>query len=75
MEDFFSPPTGAIDPPAPPVTRRKPTPARKIPPVQKPCAQPIAGIFPGGRGAHLPAMKNTAFGQMLRTLELKRAFN
>ncbi|EOJ4967169.1 TPA: hypothetical protein ACPFQE_005157, partial [Escherichia coli] len=22
-----------------------------------------------------PAMKNTAFGQVLRTLELKRAFN
>ncbi|EKH15803.1 ydaB, partial [Escherichia coli FDA506] len=24
---------------------------------------------------HPPAMKNTAFGQVLRTLELKRAFN
>ncbi|EOA0153206.1 hypothetical protein ACHF5S_004410, partial [Shigella flexneri] len=24
---------------------------------------------------HIPAMKNTAFGQVLRTLELKRAFN
>ncbi|EOK4335370.1 hypothetical protein ACYBEP_25650, partial [Klebsiella pneumoniae] len=23
----------------------------------------------------IPAMKNTAFGQVLRTLELKRAFN
>ncbi|EOP1967156.1 hypothetical protein PJK41_26085, partial [Escherichia coli] len=28
-----------------------------------------------GRGVHIPAMKNTAFGQVLRTLELKRAFN
>ncbi|HHU2427131.1 TPA: hypothetical protein ACUAGS_005329, partial [Escherichia coli] len=27
------------------------------------------------RGVHIPAMKNTAFGQELRTLELKRAFN
>ena len=26
-------------------------------------------------GVHIPAMKNTAFGQVLRTLELKRAFN
>ncbi|HHF8387975.1 TPA: hypothetical protein ACPTV0_005583, partial [Klebsiella pneumoniae] len=24
---------------------------------------------------HIPAMKNTALGQVLRTLELKRAFN
>ncbi|MDC8899819.1 hypothetical protein PRZ93_24100, partial [Escherichia coli] len=24
---------------------------------------------------HIPAMKNTAFGQVLRTFELKRAFN
>ncbi|WP_200780765.1 CCDC81 family HU domain 1-containing protein [Klebsiella oxytoca] len=28
-----------------------------------------------GRGVHIPAMKNAAFGQVLRTLELKRAFN
>ncbi|MFQ0510420.1 hypothetical protein ACH664_10175, partial [Klebsiella pneumoniae] len=27
------------------------------------------------RGVHIPAMKNTALGQVLRTLELKRAFN
>ncbi|MEG9763480.1 hypothetical protein ACTMOX_26445, partial [Escherichia coli] len=27
------------------------------------------------RSVHIPAMKNTAFGQVLRTLELKRAFN
>ncbi|OUK57578.1 hypothetical protein BZY49_30500, partial [Klebsiella pneumoniae] len=24
---------------------------------------------------HIPAMKNSALGQVLRTLELKRAFN
>ncbi|MDN4397151.1 hypothetical protein OA786_26045, partial [Citrobacter portucalensis] len=24
---------------------------------------------------HIPAMTNTAYGQVLRTLELKRAFN
>ncbi|MGF7841503.1 hypothetical protein AAGQ22_28020, partial [Klebsiella pneumoniae] len=28
-----------------------------------------------GRGVHIPAMNNTAFGQVLRTLELKRACN
>ena len=35
----------------------------------------IARSFHRGRGVHIPAMKNTAFGQVLRTLELKRAFN
>jgi hypothetical protein len=28
-----------------------------------------------GRGVHIPAMKNADFGQVLRTLELTRAFN
>ncbi|MGF7929782.1 hypothetical protein AAGP45_29125, partial [Klebsiella pneumoniae] len=27
------------------------------------------------RGVHIPAMKNADFGQVLRTLELTRAFN
>ncbi|MDF0950731.1 hypothetical protein P1T17_24730, partial [Escherichia coli] len=44
-------------------------------PVLKALGQQIARIFHGGRGVHIPAMKNTAFGQVLRTLELKRAFN
>ncbi|MDF1109945.1 hypothetical protein P1T53_24850, partial [Escherichia coli] len=44
-------------------------------PVRKPSGQHLAGVFRGGGGVHTPAMKNTAFGQVLRTLELKRAFN
>jgi hypothetical protein len=35
----------------------------------------IARSHRKGRGVHIPAMKNTALGQVLRTLELKRAFN
>ncbi|EAU3551042.1 hypothetical protein R7652_004071 [Salmonella enterica] len=35
----------------------------------------IARRIRKGRGVHIPAMKNAAYGQVLRTLELKRAFN
>ncbi|WP_058914373.1 hypothetical protein [Entomohabitans teleogrylli] len=35
----------------------------------------IARRVSKGRSVHIPAMKNAAFGQVLRTLELKRAFN
>ncbi|OVA92002.1 hypothetical protein UQ02_22450, partial [Escherichia coli] len=47
----------------------------RLPPGGKPAGQHSPGGFRGGRGAPTPAMKNTAFGQVLRTLELKRAFN
>ncbi|MDV5688223.1 hypothetical protein [Klebsiella pneumoniae] len=35
----------------------------------------IAKSIRKGRGVHIPAMKNADFGQVLRTLELTRAFN
>ncbi len=50
-------------------------PAPEIDPVLKAFGRHIARSFHRGRGVHIPAMKNTAFGQVLRTLELKRAFN
>ncbi|MDO2092822.1 hypothetical protein Q2458_25195 [Escherichia coli] len=72
---FFPPPPAAETPRRHPRSRREDIPAPKIAPVLKALGQHIPGIFPGGRGVHIPAMKNTAFGQVLRTLELKRAFN
>ncbi|EFG2253354.1 hypothetical protein BRU08_005072, partial [Escherichia coli] len=50
-------------------------PAPELDPVLKAFGRHIARSFRRGRGVHIPAMKNTAFGQVLRTLELKRAFN
>ncbi|HGB2576006.1 TPA: hypothetical protein ACIUL2_004552 [Salmonella enterica subsp. enterica serovar Zanzibar] len=55
--------------------RREDIPAPEIDPVLKAFGRHIARSFHRGRGVHIPAMKNTAFGQVLRTLELKRAFN
>ncbi|EAO6613114.1 hypothetical protein FHN97_21160 [Salmonella enterica] len=50
-------------------------PAPEIDPALKAFGRHIARSYRRGRGVHIPAMKNTAFGQVLRTLELKRAFN
>ncbi|EKL8350838.1 hypothetical protein [Escherichia coli] len=56
--------------------RREDIPAPEIDPVLKAFGRHIARrLSARGRGVHIPAMKNTAFGQVLRTLELKRAFN
>ncbi|EBR2768420.1 hypothetical protein B5V48_21600 [Salmonella enterica] len=55
--------------------RREDIAAPEIDPVLKAFGRHIARSFHRGRGVHIPAMKNTAFGQVLRTLELKRAFN
>ncbi len=44
-------------------------------PVLKAFGRHIARSVRKGRGVHIPAMNNTALGQVLRTLELKRAFN
>ena len=49
--------------------------AQEIDPVLKAFGRHIARSVRKGRGVHIPAMNNTAFGQVLRTLELKRAFN
>lgn len=50
-------------------------PAPDIDPALKAFGRHIARSLRKGRGVHIPAMKNAAFGQVLRTLELTRAFN
>ena len=50
-------------------------PAPDIDPALKAFGRHIARSVRKGRGVHIPAMNNTAFGQVLRTLELKRACN
>ena len=49
--------------------------AREIDPALKAFGRHIARSIRKGRGVHIPAMNNTAFGQVLRTLELHRACN
>ena len=49
--------------------------AQEIDPALKAFGRHIARSVRKGRGVHIPAMNNTAFGQVLRTLELKRACN
>lgn len=55
--------------------RRADISAKAIDPALKAFGRHIARSVRKGRGVHIPAMKNAAFGQVLRTLELKRAFN
>ncbi len=69
---IVSPSAAAVSPPSSPVSNAKTSP--EIDPVLKAFGRHIARSFHRGRGVHIPAMKNTAFGQVLRTLELKRAF-
>ncbi|HBQ8635032.1 TPA: hypothetical protein L9A67_005498, partial [Klebsiella pneumoniae] len=49
--------------------------APEIDPALRAFGRHIARSHRKGRGVHIPAMKNSALGQVLRTLELKRAFN
>lgn len=49
--------------------------APEIDPTLRAFGRHIAKSVRKGRGVHIPAMKNAAFGQVLRTLELTRAFN
>ncbi|EIZ1086454.1 hypothetical protein FML24_20165 [Klebsiella oxytoca] len=49
--------------------------ASEINPALKAFGRHIARRIRKGRRVHIPAMTNTAYGQVLRTLELKRAFN
>lgn len=50
-------------------------PVSEIDPELKAFGQHISRSFHSGRGVHIPAMKNTAFGHVLRTLKLERTFN
>ncbi|EBF0561120.1 hypothetical protein DCU08_23710 [Salmonella enterica] len=55
--------------------RRADIPAKAIDPALKAFGRHIGRRIRKGRGVHIPAMTNAACGQVLRTLELKRAFN
>ncbi|EDJ2557710.1 hypothetical protein CE665_25790 [Salmonella enterica subsp. enterica serovar Poona] len=55
--------------------RRADIPAKAIDPALRAFGRHIARRIRKGRGVHIPAMTNAAYGQVLRTLELKRAFN
>ena len=50
-------------------------PVPEIDPTLRAFGRHIAKSIRKGRGVHIPAMKNADFGQVLRTLELTRAFN
>lgn len=55
--------------------RRADIPAKAIDPTLRAFGRHIARSHKKRRGVHIPAMKNDALGQVLRALELKRAFN
>ena len=67
---IVSPSAAAVKPRRHPRFRREDIPAPELDPVLKAFGRHIARSFRRGRGVHIPAMKNTAFGQVLRTLEL-----
>lgn len=73
--NILSPSAGAVKPRRHPRISRADIPAPEIDPMLKVFGRHIARSVRKGRGVHIPAMKNNALGQMLRTLELKRAFN
>ncbi|EAA9129514.1 hypothetical protein AB5D91_004635 [Salmonella enterica] len=72
---ILSPSAAAVKPRRHTRIRRADIPAKAIDPALKAFGRHIARRIHKGRGVHIPAMKNAAFGQVLRTLELKRAFN
>lgn len=72
---IVSPSDEAVKPCRHPRIRRDDISAQEIDPSLKSFGRHIARRIRKGRGVHIPAMSNTAFGQVLRTLELKRAFN
>ncbi|MEJ0231791.1 hypothetical protein Q0L23_24075 [Klebsiella michiganensis] len=72
---IVSPSTEAVKPRRHQRMMRDDIAAKDINPALKAFGRHIARSVRKGRGVHIPAMNNTAFGQVLRTLELKRAFN
>lgn len=72
---IFSPSAGAVKPRRHSRNLRADIIAPEIDPALRAFGRHIARSHRKGRGVHIPAMKNTALGQVLRTLELKRAFN
>ncbi len=59
---IVSPSAAAVKPRRHPRFRREDIPAPEIDPVLKAFGRHIARSFHRGRGVHIPAMKNTAFG-------------
>ncbi len=72
---IVSPSAGAVKPRRHTRIVRADIPAKAIDPALKAFGRHIARRIRKGRGVHIPAMTNAAYGQVLRTLELKRAFN
>ena len=72
---IVSPSSAAVKPRRHPRFRRGDIPVSEIDPELKAFGQHISRSFHSGRGVHIPAMKNTAFGHVLRTLKLERTFN
>lgn len=72
---IVSPSTEAVKPRRHSRIPRADIPAPEIDPTLRAFGRHIAKCVRKGRGVHIPAMKNDAFGQVLRTLELTRAFN
>ena len=64
---IVSPSAAAVKPRRHPRFRREDIPAPEIDPVLKAFGRHIARSFHRGRGVHIPAMKNTAFGQVPHT--------
>ncbi|MCD9134038.1 DUF4496 domain-containing protein [Escherichia coli] len=75
ISSILAPSAEAVKPRRHPRINRADIPAPEIDPTLKAFGRHIAKSIRKGRGVHIPAMKNAAFGQVLRTLELKRAFN
>lgn len=72
---IVSPSSVAVKPRRHTRIRRADIPAKAIDPALRAFGRHIARRIRKGRGVHIPAMTNAAYGQVLRTLELKRAFN
>ncbi|STE53157.1 Uncharacterised protein [Edwardsiella tarda] len=72
---IISPSAGTVKPRRHRRIKRADISAPEIDPAVKAFGRHIAKRIRKGRGVHIPAMNNAAFGQLLRTLELKRAFN
>ncbi|CAM7181504.1 MULTISPECIES: hypothetical protein [Klebsiella] len=72
---IVSPSTEAVKPRRHQRNLRDDIAAQEIDPALKAFGRHIVRSVRKGHGVHIPAMNNTAFGQVLRTLELKRAFN
>ncbi|EIA6597984.1 hypothetical protein K7R05_004564 [Salmonella enterica] len=72
---IVSPSAAAVKPRRHTRIRRADISAKAIDPALKAFGRHIARSVRKGRGVHIPAMTSNALGQVLRTLELKRAFN